>query len=290
MRARADLFLLSLKEDSKRSWSRSSRVSVKSLSYPCEHPYSVPQLGGAWRGAATSPRRLRRAALTCVRPRRRPRGKSRAPGRPEPGEAEGKVPRPVLPPASATKGERGAGACRARDVTSLPVPVLVPAAGTDLCSRTLCTESRSSRFLVTGRGMLYRPAPNIAAARGPFIAAARPAAPGTAAGRGQVGAPPPAPAALPAPARSARRRRAAGSPRKRGPGARPGGGGWRPPVARPGAPTCRPGTAALTAGGAPHATPSGSSARELPRGGPGACFLPRWQKTAFPHSCSSWFK
>lgn len=112
------------------------------------------------------------------------------------------MPRPVLLPASATKGERGAGACRARDVTSLPVPVpvpvLVPAAGTDLCSRTLCTESRSSRFLVTGRGMLYRPAPNIAAARGPFIAAARPAAPGIAAGRGQVGAPPPAPAAPPA--------------------------------------------------------------------------------------------
>lgn len=148
------------------------------------------------------------------------------------------MPRPVLLPASATKGERGAGACRARDVTSLPVPVpvpvLVPAAGTDLCSRTLCTESRSSRFLVTGRGMLYRPAPNIAAARGPFIAAARPAAPGIAAGRGQVGAPPPAPAAPPAPARSARRRRAAGSKRKRGPGPRPGGRGWRPPVARPG--------------------------------------------------------
>lgn len=66
----------------------------------------------------------------------------------------------------------------------LPVP------DTDLCNRTLCTESRSSRFLVTGRGMLYLPAPNIASARGPFIArpTACPAAPATAGGRGQVGA------------------------------------------------------------------------------------------------------
>lgn len=202
------------------------------------------------------------------------------------------MPRPVLLPASATKGERGAGACRARDVTSLPVPVpvpvLVPAAGTDLCSRTLCTESRSSRFLVTGRGMLYRPAPNIAAARGPFIAAARPAAPGIAAGRGQVGAPPPAPAAPPArPLRPpAPRRGEQKEARPRSASGRSRLAASRRP-ARPGAPTCRPGTAALTAGGAPHATPSGSSVRELPRGGPGACFLPLWQKTAFPHSCSS---
>lgn len=66
----------------------------------------------------------------------------------------------------------------------------LPFPATDLCNRTLCTESRSSRFLVTGRGMLYLPAPNIASARGPFIArpTACPAAPGTAGGRGQVGA------------------------------------------------------------------------------------------------------
>lgn len=73
---------------------------------------------------------------------------------------------------AALRRGRGAAACRAGEAipgSSAPGHA-APRAGTDLCSRTLCTESRSSRFLVTGRGMLYLPAPNI----------------GTAGGRGQV--------------------------------------------------------------------------------------------------------
>lgn len=90
-------------------------------------------------------------------------------------------------PRGSGRKARGVRAPQAWEANSSRLPV--PA--TDLCSRTLCTESRSSRFLVTGRGMLYLPAPNIAGANGPFIArpaAACPAALRSAGGRRQVGA------------------------------------------------------------------------------------------------------
>lgn len=134
------------------------------------------------------------------------RGARSPPQPPEPGEEAAK------PPAAEPRRDGTAPASRPR-----------PAA--DLCSRTLCTESRSSRFLVTGRGMLYLPAANIAPARGPLIA--RLAAPGTAGGRQRAGGNPSSRPPPPPRPSSPRIRRGAGEARPA-----PRGGGGRAELGR----------------------------------------------------------